>query len=562
MNRIFGTLAFTFFYAIISIGLQAQTLCNPLNLPSKLDPGKPVSHAVSDPTIVLYKNNYYLFASSSGGYWYSADLVSWTFVTTPDLPFEKQAPTAAVIGDWLYFFTSYSDKIYRTNDPVSGKWEVYNNAFPMSMISDVAVLADTDGRVYCYYGCTNDNRLMMRELDAKDRLNPIKAPVECIRKNPYEQNLKKTGGKPESPPVVGSSIVKYGGKYYYQGSEFNTAKQRYVDVVYVADKPYGPFTLQESNPVSEKEGGFLRGGNMGSFFSDKHGNWWRVVVVSDNGHSTNRIALFPGGIDNQGVLYTDLAFGDYPINVPTQKYSDANSLYNGWALLSYNKYAQASSHSSSHPASAAFDEDMATYWSASNNNKYEWLMVDLESPCTVNAVQVNLVENTSWIPQQDTINSCRYLVEYSTDKKNWKPLVDKQKNKDQLIHQFEVIGVPVQAQYIRISNYYSPYSAFGVSDLRIFGTGVGEKPKPMLAFFASRNFYEPNNIKLQWKKNSPVTGYIIRYGTQKDKLYQSMRVYSDGLLNFKVLNKNRNYWFQIDSFNENGISNSIPHSSH
>ncbi len=547
--------------------VTGQLYCNPLNLSCRLDQKKPVVHDAADPTIVLYKDNYYLFASYSGGYWYSNDLSSWKFVTTDDLPFEKQAPTAVTIGDWLYFFTSYSDKIYRSNDPANGKWEVYNNSFPMSMITDIAVLADTDGKVYCFYGCTNDNRLMARELDVKDRLNPIKAPVECIRKNPYGQSLKKAGshpGKTENPPVIGSSINKYNGKYYYQCSELNAESQKYDEVVYVADKLFGPYIYNENNPFSSKQGGFVSGGSHGSTFADKYGNWWHITTITAPGKLTSgtRLALFPAGFDKDGTLFTNLSYGDFPIFIPDHSYSDVNELNPGWSLLSFKKPAQASSQLGGHPASNAFDENMGTFWSAQNNNKYEWLSVDLGSPCTINAVQVNFAENTTWIPEQDSINACQYLIEYSTDKKNWKTLVDKKANKDNLIHQFEVMSNPVQAQYVKITNYYFPYSAFAISGFRVFGLGTGSKPDPVLSFFAAKDFRDPRNVKLSWKKKSDVTGYNIRYGTTKDKLYQNFQVFDDRPVTFRVTNKNKTYWFEIDAFDENGVSNSSIHPSH
>lgn len=557
----------TIFLGVLTEKAAGQMFCNPLNLNCRLDSKKSVNHSVADPTIVLYKDHYFLFASFSGGYWYSADLASWKFVTTDTLPFEKQAPTAVTIGDWLYFFTSYSDKIYRSNDPINGKWEVYNNSFPMSMISDIAVLLDSDGRVFCYYGCSNDNRLMMRELDVKDKLNPIGAPVECIRKNPFTQNSKKPAGhaaKTENPPVIGSAMNKYNGKYYYQCSELNPELQKYEDVVYVGEKHYGPFTYHENNPFASKQGGFVAGGSHGSTFADKYGNWWKITTVTLSGKQSagTRLALFPAGFDNEGTLFTSLSFGDYPISVPNQKYSDISELLPGWSLLSYNKPAQASSHSANHSASFAFDENTTTFWSAQNSNKYEWLSVDLGSPCTINAVQVNFAENTSWVPEQDTVNACRYVIEYSNDKKNWKTLVDKKNSTDNSIHHFEVISTPVQAQYIRISNIHSPYSAFAISDFRIFGTGTGTPPAQVLSFFAARDFRNPNNIKLTWKKKSDVTGYNIRFGTKKDKLLLNYQVFDDSPVIFRVPNKSKTYWFQIEAFNENGVTKSNIHPSH
>ena len=87
---------------------SGQTYCNPLNLSYRFCLDQPSRREAADPVVVLYKDNYFLFASKSGGYWYSNDLLTWNFVTTTDLPLENYAPAAFVLNDSLYFFTSSS----------------------------------------------------------------------------------------------------------------------------------------------------------------------------------------------------------------------------------------------------------------------------------------------------------------------------------------------------------------------------------------------------------------------------------------------------------------------
>src|SRR5665647_3663063 len=104
MKKVFAVLILTI---IVALGIQlkavkGQTYCNPMNLSYRFCLDQPSRREAADPTMVLYKDNYYLFASKSGGYWHSRDLVNWELVTTPTLPLENYAPTAVVIGDWLY----------------------------------------------------------------------------------------------------------------------------------------------------------------------------------------------------------------------------------------------------------------------------------------------------------------------------------------------------------------------------------------------------------------------------------------------------------------------------
>ncbi len=95
------------FFALVNVTVigrvveKDSTFCNPLNLNYRFSIDAPLHRSAADPVIVLYKNDYYLFASSSGGYWYSSDLRDWTFVVPEGLPLEDPAPAVLVQGDRL-----------------------------------------------------------------------------------------------------------------------------------------------------------------------------------------------------------------------------------------------------------------------------------------------------------------------------------------------------------------------------------------------------------------------------------------------------------------------------
>ncbi|MBL7968805.1 MAG: discoidin domain-containing protein [Prolixibacteraceae bacterium] len=563
---LFVTLAVIFIVGILPNTAKCQTYCNPLNLTGQLNSATSSGFGIADPTVVLFMDNYFLFATNADGYWYSGDLLSWKFVTAPNLPFEKMAPTAFVIGEWLYFCSSFSNTIFRSNDPTSGKWEVYcDNSVLLSLINDFTIFVDTDSRVYCYYGCSNNEGVMARELDPKNQFNPLGVPVVCSKINPLkkakaQKPLQENLHKPDGNVVSGSWMNKYDGKYYYQCTEPIGDMNSLCDMVYVSESPLGPFTFAANNPFSYRPEGFVSGVANGSTFQDKFGNWWHIATITPfgNNQTPTKIGLFPAGFDKEGNLFTKTDFGDYPIVLPRQKYADVDKLDPEWALLTYNCAAQASSSIALGPATSAFDENISTFWSSRTGQKGEWLMVDLGSVCTINAFQINFAENKTPIAGNDDILAYQYLIEYSTDRKNWMNLSDRTTNTVFGTNPYEALRIPVEAQYIRITGYHVPAPTFAISEFRIFGSGTDRKPKKVSKFRAVRDYRNPQIVKMSWSKQADTSGYNIRYGTDKDKLYHSYQVGKKTRLTVHCPDKNKTYWFQMDAFNENGVTPGKP----
>lgn len=542
--------------------VNAQAYCNPMNLSYRFCLDEPSRREAADPTMVLYKDNYYLFASKSGGYWVSNDLINWKLVTTTTLPLENYAPTAVVIGDWLYFLASESNTIFRSNDPANGKWEIYNDAFPLKA-TDPDLFADTDGRIYYYYGCSNINPLLGVELDPNNKLNPKGKPVVCIYGKPMEHGWERTGDyndQPESPWIEGSWMNKHKDKYYLQYAGPGTQFKSYGDGVYTSKSPLGPFTYAPNNPFASKPEGFACAAGHGSTFADKYGNYWHIgtMTISVKHMFERRLGLFPTSFDKDGNLFTNTEFGDYPLMMPDHKYKDVKELNPGWAVLTYHKAAEASSSAKEFPVTNAFDENIRTYWSAQTGNKNEWLSVDLGSLCTVNAIQVNFAENNTKLYGREGILPHQYLIEFSTDKQKWETLIDKTGNDKDLTHPFEMMNNPVKARYVRITNFRVPDGTFAIADLRIFGKGTKDKPGKVTSFNALKDAEDSRNITLSWDQQKNTTGYNIKYGIEKDKLYHCYQVNKDNSITIRSLDKGKSYWFQIDAFGENGVTEGEP----
>lgn len=538
---------------------KQTTLCNPLNLSYRFCLDNPSRREAADPAMVLFKDEYYLFASKSGGYWHSTDLINWDLIPTSDLPVEDYAPAAVVINDTIYFMASGKSPvtIYKTSSPKNGKWEVANSAFPIGM-TDPDLFLDDDGRLYFYYGCSNKDPIYGVELD-KRSLNPKGTSVECFNSRKEDYGWEQTGdynNKPGNPWIEGAWMTKHKGKYYLQYAAPGTEYKSYCDGVYISDNPLGPFKLALHNPCSSKPEGFIAGAGHSSTFQDKYGNYWHIstMTISQKHMFERRLGLFPMFFDNDGILYTYTGFGDFPFNIPGKKIFGPDELLPQWMLLSYNKPIEVSSEITDHPKNYAADEEIRTYWSAQTGNKGEWICIDLQKVCIINAVQINFAENLTQLHDRNPKIYYQYLLEYSDDNKSWKLLADKTQNKTDVPHDYTEVAVPLKARYIRLTNYYVPDGTFALAGLRIFGNGQGTKPREVKNFSVARTQVDRREVKLKWFKNANAVGCNVRYGTKVDKLYHNYQVLGADSLTIRSLNSFQKYYFTIDEFNENGVN--------
>ncbi len=189
---------------------------------------------------------------------------------------------------------------------------------------DPAFLLDDDGRLYVYYGSSNDFPLKGVELDRRD-FHPVGKIKELVMLEPELHGWERFGENNDdltiAPYTEGAYVNKYNGKYYFQygapGTEFKT----YADGVYVSDHPLGPYEYQKHNPMSYKSGGYVKGAGHGGSFEDLHGNYWHVAtcMLSIKYKFERRIGLYPAAFDRDGIMYSYTAFGDYPTYTPTGK---------------------------------------------------------------------------------------------------------------------------------------------------------------------------------------------------------------------------------------------------
>lgn len=535
---------------------KQASICNPLNLSYRFQPKKPSRREAADPSVISFRGKYYMFASKTGGYWVSDNLINWALITSNDLPWEDYAPAAVVMGDTVYFM-ALDRRIYKSGNPLSGRWQIAKDSFPIYS-EDPALFLDDDGRLYLYHGLSPTKPIKGMELDRKT-FDPIGEQVECLNTNISDHGWERRGdyntdnGKPF---LEGAWMTKYKGKYYLQYAAPGTQFKSYSDGVYIGDAPLGPFRLAQHNPFSYKPEGFITSAGHSSTFQDKWGNYWHAVTmtISVKARFERRLGLFPAFFDRDGTFYTYTGFGDFPHKVPQKRMQGPEDYQPSWMLLSYNKPLEVSSTSPEHPKEHLADENIRTWWSAATGNKGEWILMDLQTPCKVSAVQINFAdEATNILGRSDSIYY-QYLLEYSNDKKTWKKLADKTGNKTDVPHDYVELKTPVTARYIRLTNYYVPDGKFALSGLRVFGKGSGQLAPAVSSFNVVRDTSDARNVTLSWPKSAGAIGYNIRYGTKRDKLYHNYQVFDTDTLTIHSLNRLQEYYFTIDTFNENGVT--------
>ena len=113
--------------------MNKKTICNPVNINYQYQDGY-FSRESADPAVVLYGDEYYLFASHGSGYWVSSDLAEWEFIA---VNLEKQpefnlfAPAPVVVGNRIYLTHSQGGHILYSDNPRDpDSWVDIGKPFP------------------------------------------------------------------------------------------------------------------------------------------------------------------------------------------------------------------------------------------------------------------------------------------------------------------------------------------------------------------------------------------------------------------------------------------------
>lgn len=579
-----------------------RVFCNPLDLAYRYQdfaggPLRAVFREAADPSVVRFKERFYMFASMSGGYWQSTDLIEWQFQAASDLPAGDYAPDVREVDGALIVTASRrkpGSPVFRSTDPLGKGFErVSESAFAWW---DPNLFQDGDGRTYLYWGCSNKEPLRCVEVD-RESLLPLSEPGEVLSGRPdshgWERNgednrmapprtlrerfsARVFGTHSASPYLEGAWMTKHDNVYYMQyagpGTEYNV----YADGYYTASSPLGPFTASPHSPFSSKPGGFITGAGHGSTFQDAHGNWWHAATmrISVNHRFERRLGLFPAGFDDEGVLFCNQIFGDYPTLVPEGPVDPWTGTSTGWMLQSYRARVSATSSAPGHGPEKAVDEDVRTWWVAEDASPGQSLTLDLREARQVHALQINAADHqlamhkprrTRRGPDEQPValravhpqdHPVRYLLEGSRDGAEWQILHDGRTESSDRPHRLIVLPGPAALRFVRVTGVSVPWGApFALSGVRVFGHHDVAAPTPVTARAVRTT---PLDAVVAWTPSVGADGYNVRYGHREDRLYHSWQVWGAETVTLSTLNAGHDYWVAVDSFGPGGVTPGEP----
>lgn len=582
MRATIGVLFSMIYFCLL--GQEKTTYCNPIDIDYTY-----MSHYAfrgvsyrsgADPAVINYKGKYFMFVTRSHGYWYSDDMSDWKFVRPQSWYFNgSNAPAAAVFKDEIIVLGDPSGRgaVIKTDDPILGDWKTTYSVIPIS-IQDPNLFVDDDDRVYLYEESSNKWPTRVVELDPNNYFIPKSEQQDLFNLNPEMHGWERFGQDHKSdlaPYLEGPWMVKHGDTYYLEYSAPGTQWNVYADGVYTADSPMGPFTYAPYNPVSYKPGGFLKGAGHGSTVKDNHGNHWHFasMPISVNYKFERRIGMFPAGFE-ESQMYINTAYGDYPHYLPDVRVDNHKERFSGWMLLSKGKNVRTNDvihevdqrvvdesddgymldqEAPDYGPDRVTDENLRTMWVAGSNSDSLFLEIDLERTMKVHAIQINFHDfNAKVFGKPDTLKQ-QFIIETSLNGMDWEVAVDYAKNERDQPHAYIELPKPVNAQFVKFRNVYFPNQYLAIGELRVFGKGNGINPQTPKAFKVIRQ-QDDRNADLSWNTVDEAQGYVLYWGIAKDRLNNSVMIYDQNQYELRALNKGQKYFYQVEAFNENGIS--------
>jgi hypothetical protein len=374
----------------------------------------------ADPTLKKFGDLYYLYSSTDGigaceGWtqaWVSKDLVNWVNVKLGWEPNEKNwAPDCMEKNGKYYLYYNYPCEVYGAEGPSPlGPWTPFSKKplipdkfVPPVITLDIQTFEDDDGATYGYFttwaglqGAGTGWVKFKDDMKTFERKGRIPySQLEGIMEAPY--------------------MLKRNGKYYMMYSNASCHDETY-NVRY---------SIHESSPTADT--GWTYGQNNPILSSQVerniHGTGHHSVLQEDDYYfmvyHRHDIWVSAGGLTRQTCIDPMIFTEDDQIEAvkPSHKgvgYIGKNQ--NKYPNLAQGAAVTASSHEGTYFPRYAADDNNATLWRAEVGKMDEWIEIDMGS--------VQKVKRTH-LQFEYPEHLYQYLIEYSTDGKEWKVFSDK-----------------------------------------------------------------------------------------------------------------------------------------
>lgn len=456
----------------------------------------------ADPTIKKFGDTWYIYATTDGNndgrgpaeVWKSKDFVNWTMhemnwpITQGGLYW---APDVTIGPDGKYhlLYNVPCQTYIGTGDSPLGPWKnslgedktlIPDKVIPGVITLDSQTFKDDDGKIYVVFGTWG---IYPGGGCGIGLLNQDMKSVDKYAKIPNTQATDFF----EAP-----FLFKKDGIYYFTYSSGSCHDGTYrVQYAISRTSPLGPYEFGKNNPILKTTtDGTVHGPGHHSIIQNGD-DYYMVYHRHDNPNSAH-------GMHRQ-VCADKMVFG--PVGtiekvIPTHKgIGNLAENTNPFPNLAFGKKVTASSfYNNDFKAEYAVDDNNGTLWLPGDNEKAQWLMVDLGKEETVKRIYSEF-----WFPSY----YYQYIIEYSSDGKTWKTYTDKRNNTQ--------AGCPmvdygnVKARWLRttITNSQLPGLFLGLWNFKVFGDAKND-PQQLLVNLEADDLPE-GEVKV-WRNNRGMLG--------------------------------------------------------
>ena len=380
---------------------------------------------LADPSALWFEGAWYLYPSCDMA-WVSRDEGrTWRHhpLNVRDLGY---APTIVRHAGGFLLMGSGSE-IHRSDSPLGpfgpvGALKIPFGQGGLPVMIDPMLFSDDDGRLFFYWGCTEDGGIWGVELDATDLITPKGEPREMFRFNPRAFPWESLGNRNQNRRagwMEGAWMLKHAGRYYLTYASAGTQYRTYAMGCYVGDSPLGPFRPQARNPIFRNTEGLVTGTGHGCVVlgpGDRPWVFYTVLSAVVFGFE-RRIGMDPAAFDAEGNLHVPAATST-PQPIPGA--ADATP----WVALNDGEPTFGSSCAPNTGGRLAVDNSMTTWWLPAEDDAQPVLTTSFPQS-EVRAVRVIWRDVGLDTPKGVKPGPFRYRVEAETGPDQWTTIIDR-----------------------------------------------------------------------------------------------------------------------------------------